>query len=61
MSEFTWDPDGYPALMAREIADYPELQAQTTAATGTGATRILELGTGTGETALAALALNAGR
>lgn len=51
MSDFTWDPDGYLALMASEIADYSALQAQTVAATGTGARRILELGTGTGETA----------
>lgn len=51
MSDYVWDPDGYLALMAQEIADYPALQARTVAATGTGATRILELGTGTGETA----------
>ena len=51
MSDFTWDPGGYLALMSREIADYPGLQAQTAAATGSGAGRILELGTGTGETA----------
>jgi tRNA (cmo5U34)-methyltransferase len=51
MSEFTWDPDGYLALMGAEIADYPGLQAHTVAATGRGASRILELGTGTGETA----------
>lgn len=51
-----WEPDGYPALVRREVPDYERLQDETAAATGTGARRILELGTGTGETALRVLA-----
>ncbi len=47
----TWDPEGYLALMAAEIADYGGLQEQVVAAAGTGAGRVLELGFGTGETA----------
>jgi tRNA (cmo5U34)-methyltransferase len=51
-----WEPDGYPALVRREVPDYERLQDETAAATGTGARRVLELGTGTGETALRVLA-----
>jgi tRNA (cmo5U34)-methyltransferase len=56
MADFHWDPDGYLALMAAEIPDYERLQAETVAASGSGAARILELGTGTGETARRVLA-----
>jgi tRNA (cmo5U34)-methyltransferase len=42
--------------MAAEIPDYERLQAETVAATGDGAAAILELGTGTGETARRVLA-----
>ena len=53
MSEWEWDPDTYLAEMADEIPGYEELQeAVTAAAAGIHATRVLELGTGTGETAL---------
>src|ERR1700757_3558847 len=53
MSEWEWDPDTYLAEMAAEIPGYEELQEAVTAATaGISATRVLELGTGTGETAL---------
>jgi tRNA (cmo5U34)-methyltransferase len=51
-----WEPEGYPELVRREVPDYERLQDETAAATGTGARRILELGTGTGETALRVLA-----
>jgi tRNA (cmo5U34)-methyltransferase len=51
-----WEPEGYPALVRREVPDYERLQDETAAATGTGARRVLELGTGTGETALRVLA-----
>jgi tRNA (cmo5U34)-methyltransferase len=51
-----WEPEGYPALVRREVPDYERLQDETAAATGAGARRILELGTGTGETALRVLA-----
>ena len=53
MSEWEWDPDTYPAEMAAEIPGYEELQAAVAAATAdVRAARVLELGTGTGETAL---------
>ena len=53
VSEWEWDPDTYLAEMADEIPGYEELQEAVAAATaGIRATRVLELGTGTGETAL---------
>jgi tRNA (cmo5U34)-methyltransferase len=57
MSEWEWDPDAYPAMMADEIPGYEELQEAVVAATaGVDTARVLELGTGTGETALRVLA-----
>jgi tRNA (cmo5U34)-methyltransferase len=53
MSEWEWDPDTYLAEMADEIPGYEELQEAVAAATASiRATRVLELGTGSGETAL---------
>jgi tRNA (cmo5U34)-methyltransferase len=53
MSEWEWNPDTYLAEMADEIPGYEELQeAVATATAAVRATRVLELGTGTGETAL---------
>jgi tRNA (cmo5U34)-methyltransferase len=53
VSEWEWDPDTYLAEMAEGIPGYEQLQeAVTAAAAGIRATRVLELGTGTGETAL---------
>ncbi|HLV59453.1 MAG TPA: class I SAM-dependent methyltransferase [Natronosporangium sp.] len=55
--EFEWDPDGYLALMAEEIPDYERLQAALVEATTTRSPRrMLELGTGSGETARRLLA-----
>jgi tRNA (cmo5U34)-methyltransferase len=51
VGQFHWDPGEYLELMAAEVPDYERLQEETAAATGTGARRLLELGTGTGETA----------
>jgi len=52
MGQFHWDPDAYLELMRREVPDYERLQDELVAATrGVGAQAILELGTGTGETA----------
>jgi len=51
-----WEPEGYPELVRREVPDYERLQDETATATGSGARRLLELGTGTGETALRVLA-----
>ena len=57
MGGFEWDPDTYLALMAEEIPGYDELQEAAAAATeGLEARRVLELGTGSGETALRVLA-----
>jgi tRNA (cmo5U34)-methyltransferase len=56
VSDFRWDPEGYLALLTADVPAYPELQARTAAATGTGARRVLELGVGTGETARRVLA-----
>jgi tRNA (cmo5U34)-methyltransferase len=57
MSGFEWNPETYLAQMLDEIPGYEELQAAVTAATeGIQATTVLELGTGTGETALRVLA-----
>ncbi|HEY3577150.1 MAG TPA: class I SAM-dependent methyltransferase [Gaiellaceae bacterium] len=53
MSEWEWDPDTYLAEMAAEVPGYEELQEAVVAATaGVRAVRVLELGTGSGETAL---------
>jgi tRNA (cmo5U34)-methyltransferase len=53
VSEWEWDPDSYLVEMAAEIPGYDELQDAVVAATAeVHATRVLELGTGTGETAL---------
>jgi tRNA (cmo5U34)-methyltransferase len=53
MSEWEWNPDTYAAEMADEIPGYEELQEAVASATADlGATSVLELGTGTGETAL---------
>ncbi len=52
-----WNPDTYLAEMLAEIPGYEELQTAVTAATeGLPAATVLELGTGTGETALRVLA-----
>ena len=48
-------PDEYIALMESELPDYYRLQDETAAATGSGASRLLELGAATGETALRVL------
>jgi tRNA (cmo5U34)-methyltransferase len=61
MGQFHFDPDTYLELMAEEVPGYARLQAEVAAATGgIGARRILELGTGTGETATRVLALHPG-
>jgi tRNA (cmo5U34)-methyltransferase len=53
VSEWAWNPDTYLAEMAAEIPGYDELQEAVVAATADiRPTCVLELGTGTGETAL---------
>ena len=50
--QFHWDPDQYLALMRSEVPEYDRLQSELVAATaGRTANAILDLGTGTGETA----------
>jgi tRNA (cmo5U34)-methyltransferase len=57
MSGFEWNAETYLAQMLDEIPGYEELQTAVAAATeGIQATTVLELGTGTGETALRVLA-----
>ncbi len=52
MTQWAWDPDTYLDEVLAEIADYPELQSQTIAATADVRVKnMLELGIGTGETA----------
>jgi tRNA (cmo5U34)-methyltransferase len=59
VGDWEWDPDTYLAEMAAEIPGYEELQEAVVAATAeVRATRALELGTGTGETALRVLAIH---
>ena len=53
VSEWEWDPDTYLVEMAEEIPGYEELQEAVMATTaGIRVKRVLELGTGSGETAL---------
>jgi tRNA (cmo5U34)-methyltransferase len=58
--QFHFHPDSYLDLMTSELPDYYRLQEETAAATGSGGRRLLELGTGTGETALRVLARRPG-
>jgi tRNA (cmo5U34)-methyltransferase len=56
-----WNPDTYLAEMAAELPGYAELQEAVAAATADiAAHTILELGTGTGETAVRVLARHPG-
>ena len=57
MNDFEWNPETYLAQMLAEIPGYDELQTAVAAATtGLEPGTVLELGTGTGETALRVLA-----
>jgi tRNA (cmo5U34)-methyltransferase len=57
MSDWQWDPDTYLQTMAEEIPGYAELEDAVVEATrGLEARDVLELGVGTGETALRVLA-----
>jgi tRNA (cmo5U34)-methyltransferase len=58
--QFHFYPDEYMALMEAELPGYHRLQDETAAATGADARRLLELGTGTGETALRVLTRHPG-
>jgi tRNA (cmo5U34)-methyltransferase len=58
VAQFHWDPDSYLELMRQEVPDYDRLQDESAAAAKTDAERVLELGTGTGETARRVLTAN---
>jgi len=61
MNRFQFDPDSYLAMMREDMPRFEELQDVVAAATaGLLARRILELGTGTGETARRVLAAHPG-
>jgi len=61
MNRFQFDPDSYIAMMREDMPRFEELQDVVAAATaGLLARRILELGTGTGETARRVLAAHPG-
>jgi len=61
MSQFHFHPDRYLELMRSEVPAYEELQDVVARATaGVEARRMLELGTGTGETARRVLAVHPG-
>jgi tRNA (cmo5U34)-methyltransferase len=57
MSDFEWDPETYLAQMLAEIPGYEELEIAVVVATrGLHGQTVLELGIGTGETAVRVLA-----
>jgi len=61
MSEIDWDPDRYLDLMLAEVPGFEELEDAVAAATdGLAVHDVLELGTGTGETAVRVLARHPG-
>ena len=60
MGQFHFHPEGYLELMLSEMPGYHRLQEAVASATGEGALRILELGTGTGESARRVLARHPG-
>ncbi len=61
MGGWEWDPETYLAAMLEEIPGFEELEAAVADATaGVAAHAVLELGTGTGETALRVLAVHPG-
>ena len=61
VSDWEWDPDTYLQTMAEEIPGYAELEDAVVEATrGLDVRDALELGVGTGETALRVLAAHPG-
>jgi len=51
MRDYDFTPESYLSMMREAVPGYDRLQDETSAATGVGAKSVLELGTGTGETA----------
>jgi tRNA (cmo5U34)-methyltransferase len=60
MTQWRWDPETYLDGMRAEIPMFEEFQERAAAATAGEASRLLELGIGTGETARRVLALHPG-
>jgi tRNA (cmo5U34)-methyltransferase len=61
VSQFHFDPATYMDLMRSEVPSYPRLQEEVARATdGVEAARVLDLGSGTGETLAAVLARHPG-
>jgi tRNA (cmo5U34)-methyltransferase len=59
VSQFHFDPETYLELMAAEVPDYERLQAEVAGATaGRHVRRFLDLGAGTGMTALGVLSVH---
>lgn len=58
--QFHFQPEGYLELMVSEMPGYRRLQDAVAEATGSGASRLLELGTGTGESARRVLSRHPG-
>jgi tRNA threonylcarbamoyl adenosine modification protein (Sua5/YciO/YrdC/YwlC family) len=54
--QYHFDPVGYEGMIRDDVPAYDRLHDELVAASGSGARRILELGTGTGETARRLLA-----
>ncbi len=59
--QFHFDPATYEAMIREDIPVYDQLQDELVKVSGTAARRVLELGTGTGETAARLLDANAER
>jgi tRNA (cmo5U34)-methyltransferase len=51
MRDYHFTPESYLVMMREAVPGYDQLEDETVAATGAGAKSVLELGTGTGETA----------
>jgi tRNA threonylcarbamoyl adenosine modification protein (Sua5/YciO/YrdC/YwlC family) len=58
--QFHFDPVTYEAMIREDIPVYDQLQDELVKVSGTAARRVLELGTGTGETAARLLEVNRG-
>jgi tRNA threonylcarbamoyl adenosine modification protein (Sua5/YciO/YrdC/YwlC family) len=58
--QFHFDPSSYAEMIHEDIPVYDEFQDAVARATGSGASRVLELGTGTGETTSRLLAAHPG-
>lgn len=61
VGQYHFDPGSYAAMMAAEVPGYEQLQRELANATrGVAARRVLDLGTGTGATGSAVLAVHPG-